>query len=103
MATRIVIDVRTGERTEQEYTPPPAPPARIPDSVDAKQFKLQLLDDGLLDTVEAWISGKGRRYQIAYQNANRFRRNDPMMQEGFAALGFDAARVDKFFTDASAL
>ncbi|ATU93878.1 hypothetical protein B5P45_25205 [Phyllobacterium zundukense] len=73
----------------------------IPDRVSRRQFRLQLIDDGLLDTVEGWIATQDERTQAAYADSGTFVRSDTMLQEGFAALGFDAARVDQFFTEAA--
>lgn len=83
------------------YVDPPPPP--IPDRVTARQFKLQLLSAGLLDQVEAWIASQSPAVQIAYSNSGTFVRDEPMMQVGFAALGFTAAQIDAFFTAAAAL
>lgn len=81
---------------------PPAPPP-VPDRVTARQFKLQLLAAGLLDQVEAWIASQSQAVQIAYANSGTFVRDEPMMQSGFAALGFTSDQIDAFFTAASAL
>ena len=82
------------------YVPAPAP---VPDRVTARQFKLQLLAAGLLDQVEAWIASQSQAVQIAYNNSGTFVRDEPMMQAGFAALGFTGEQIDAFFTAAAAL
>lgn len=74
-----------------------------PDRVSARQFKLQLLAAGLLDAVEAWIGTQDQAVQIAYANSATFVRTDPMMQAGFADLGFTEQQIDAFFTAASEL
>ncbi len=81
----------------------PASPPPVPDRVTARQFKLQLLADGLLDQVEGWIATQSQAVQIAYANSGTFVRDEPMMQAGFAALGFTPARIDVFFVAASEL
>lgn len=78
-----------------------APAPIVPDSVSARQFKLQLLTAGLLDQVEAWIATQDQAVQIAYANSGSFVRTEPMMQTGFAALGFTSEQIDAFFTAAS--
>ncbi|EXL09574.1 hypothetical protein [Aquamicrobium defluvii] len=83
------------------YVEPPAPPA--PDRVTARQFKLQLLADGILDQVEGWIATQSQAVQIAYANSGTFVRDEPMMQAGFAALGFTPEQIDAFFTAADRL
>lgn len=80
---------------------PPLP--IIPDRVTARQFKLQLLASGLLDAVEAWISTQDRAVQIAYANSGTFVRDEPMMQQGFAALGFTPEQGDAFFMSAASI
>lgn len=81
----------------------PAPPEPIPDSVSARQFKLQLLAGGLLDSVEAWVAAQDRAVQIAFEYSGSFVRGEPMMQQGFADLGFTAEQIDAFFLDAAKL
>ncbi|MBZ9822348.1 hypothetical protein [Mesorhizobium sp. CA4] len=75
----------------------------VPASVSARQFKLQLLSNGLLDQVEAFVAAQGQAVQIAYDNSGTFVRSEPMMQAGFAALGFADEQVDAFFVAASKL
>lgn len=72
-------------------------------SVSARQFKLQLLAAGLLDTVDAWIATQSRAVQIAYEYSGTFVRTEPMMAAGFAAMGFTEEQIDGFFTAASNL
>jgi hypothetical protein len=77
------------------------PTVVVPDRVTARQFKLQLLAAGLLDSVEGWIATQSQAVQIAYANSGTFVRTEPMMAAGFAALGFTSEQVDAFFTAAS--
>lgn len=79
------------------------PASVIPDSVSARQFKLQLLAAGLLDQVESWVASQDQAVQIAYANSGTFVREEPMMQSGFQALGFTEAQIDGFFTEAADL
>jgi hypothetical protein len=78
---------------------PPEPV--IPDRVTARQFKLQLLQAGLLASVEGWIGSQSQAVQIAYNNSGTFVRGEPMMQAGFTALGFTPEQIDAFFTAAA--
>lgn len=82
------------------YVEPALP---VPDRVTARQFKLQLLADGILDQVEGWIATQSQAVQIAYANSGTFVRDEPMMQAGFAALGFTEQHIDAFFMAAAAL
>lgn len=80
-------------------------PSRIPvpQIVTARQFKLQLVASGLIDQVDGWIALQDRATQIAYEYSGTFVRDEPMMQSGFAALGFTPEQVDAFFLAASKL
>ncbi|ODT22210.1 MAG: hypothetical protein ABS35_15265, partial [Kaistia sp. SCN 65-12] len=80
----------------------PLPPA-IPDRVSSRQFKMQLAISGLKAPVEAWIAAQDELTQIAYEYSGEFVRGEPMMQAGFAALGFTPEQGDAFFTAAAAL
>jgi hypothetical protein len=64
---------------------------------------LQLLADDLIDSVEAWIATQSRDIQIAYESSGTFVKTEPMMQSGFAALGFTSEQIDNFFVEASKL
>lgn len=86
----------------EPYVPPENVPT-IPESVSARQFKLQLLASGLLDAVESFVSAQSRAVQIAYENSGSFVRTEPMMLAGFTALGFDDGQIDAFFVAASGL
>lgn len=76
---------------------------RIPQNVTARQFKLQLVAAGLIDQVDGWIATQDRATQVAYEYSGTFVRNESMMQEGFAAMGFTSEQVDAFFLAASKL
>ena len=79
-----------------------APPV-IPETVSARQFKLQLEIQGLTLAVETWVAAQSKLVRIAYANSGRFDRAEPMLQAGFAALGFSQAQLDAFYTAAAAL
>lgn len=106
---RILMNVQLGAEiadvTIEAYEPPePAPQEPgIPDSVSARQFKLQLLAAGLLDQVEGWVSQQSQAVQIAYDNSGAFVRGEPMMQQGFSDLGFTDEQIDAFFVAAAQL
>lgn len=81
----------------------PEPVVVVPDRVTARQFKMQLEIDGLLASVDAWVASQEKLVQIAYANSGTFLRTEPMLQAGFAALGFTQQQGDEFFTNAAAL
>lgn len=72
-------------------------------AVSSRQFKLQLLAAGLLDQVDAWVSGQSRDVQIAYEYSGTFVKDSPMMAAGFAAMGFTEPQIDAFFSAAAKL
>lgn len=78
-------------------------PGEVPEAISARQFKMRLYLDGLKDQAGGWIAQQSELVRIAYESSATFRRDDPMMQDGFAALGFTAEQVDAFFRAASAL
>lgn len=81
----------------------PQPVPVIPSTVSARQFKLQLEIQGLTLSVETWVAAQSKLIRIAYANSGRFDRNEPMLQAGFAALGFSQAQLESFYTAAAAL
>ncbi|PCD66825.1 hypothetical protein [Rhizobium phaseoli] len=82
-----------------DYLNKPLPVA----AVSARQFKLQLLAAGLLDSVDAWVAQQPRDVQIAYEYSGTFVKDSEMMTTGFAAMGFTAQQIDGFFVAAAQL
>ncbi|PBB29849.1 MAG: hypothetical protein E5V67_27605 [Mesorhizobium sp.] len=85
------------------FSAPPAPPAVVPESVSARQFHLQLSVAGLRAQVIAWIGTQPVEMQDAFEYSGSFVRSEPMMESGFAALGYTSAQIDAFFTAAALL
>lgn len=78
-------------------------PVTVPDRVSSRQFGLQMIAAGIKDQVDTWIATQDAATKWAYERSATFVRDDPMMQTGFAALGFTSAQIDAFFTAAAAL
>lgn len=78
-------------------------PIIIPERVTSRQFKFQLIDMDLYDMVEAWIDMQDKKTQIGFDTSSTFARTDPMLNQGFVALGFTEEQVDAFFLAASQL
>jgi hypothetical protein len=97
----VTVEMVNGVPTYVNHTEAAAEP--IPERVTSRQFKLQLLADDLIDSVEAWIATQSRDIQIAYESSGTFVKTEPMMQSGFAALGFTSEQIDNFFVEASKL
>jgi hypothetical protein len=100
-----IIDVGTGEGVKVPYTPPEHVPHDdlIPDSVTARQFKMQLVIAGLKSQVDAWVAAQEEVVQVAYEYSGNFLKNEPMMEAGFSELGFTEEERDGFFLAASKL
>jgi hypothetical protein len=75
----------------------------VPDFVTPRQVRLLLLQQGLLDQVEAMISGQDRAARITWEFAVEFRRDDPLLISLGTALGLTSQQIDEFFIAASAL
>lgn len=74
----------------------------VPQKVTRRQFKLALLDIGILDDVEAMIAASNdRALQINWAEALDFERSNPFIAQMAAALSKTAAEVDALFVLAS--
>ena len=74
-----------------------APPPTVPPSVTRAQFKLALLDLGLLTAVESLVAGSGdQALQINWAERLEFERNHPLVI-ATAALGKTEAEIDALF------
>jgi len=104
----VITDAQTGEQTIRPYTPEEIAaienaPTTVPQSVTPRQVRLLLLQQGLLDGVEAMIAASDQATQITWQYASTFNRNDPLLDALAARLGLTSQQVDQFFIAAAAL
>lgn len=90
------------KREEADQSPPPS---IVPGVVSARQVRLLLLNQGLLDDVEAVIAQQERATQIAWEYAVEFRRDDPLLKKLALQppLSLNEAQLDQFFVAAAAL
>lgn len=77
--------------------------SQVPEKVTARQVRLLLLQQGLLDEVEAMIKQQDRATQIAWEWADEFRRDAPLLLALAANLGLTDEVLDNFFIAAAAL
>ena len=75
----------------------------IPQSVTPRQVRIILLQQGLLDQVEAMIKTQDRATQITWEFASEFRRDNPLLAGLAANLGLTQQQIDQFFIAAAAL
>lgn len=83
-------------------TPEPAAPP-VPTEVSAAQGRLALLQAGVLDALEAWITTQPRATQIEYAARGTWRRDWPLVAMGAEALGLTEAQLDELFILAATL
>lgn len=62
------------------------------------QGQLALLQAGLLDTVESWVSTQPRATQIEYAERGEWRRDWPLVVNAGTALGMTDSQLDDLFT-----
>lgn len=75
----------------------------VPASVTPRQVRLLLLQQGLLDQVEAMIATQDQATKITWEFALEFKRNDPLLQALGAGLNLSPEQIDQFFIAASKL
>ncbi len=93
------------EWLQEGNNPEPADPivTPIPTLITMRQARLQLLADGVLDDVSAAVAGMGAAAQIEWEYASEIQRTNPLVPAMQTILGWDGARVDQYFIEASKL
>jgi hypothetical protein len=90
-------------------TPEPAdaPPVPVITSVEMRQARLALLEQGLLTQVNnavATMPGElGNKARIEWEFSNAVRRDKPLVQVVAASLGLTSQQIDDLFTLAATL
>ena len=85
------------------FTAPPEPEVVAPQSISMRQCRLQLLADGLLQTVEDQIAVMDDTSKITWEYATVVERNDPLTGVFKIILGLTDEQMDTMFMSASAL
>lgn len=94
---------KIGDAWDGESFTTPIPVQIIPESVTALQGLLALEEQGLSQAYEEWASSNERTFvEKAFINkAITWKRTDPVLQEGAAALGLSTEDLDSLFLLAS--
>ena len=80
----------------------PEPIIIIPQVITMRQARLQLLEVGLLDDVEALVA-LDRKSQIEWEYASEVYRQSPLIESVKGALNLTDAQIDNMFVEASKL
>lgn len=78
-------------------------PIPVPSEVDAAQIRLLLLNEGLLDDVEAMIQKQSQAIRIEWEYRTRYRRDNPLLTGLAASLKLTDEQIDAFFIAAAQL
>lgn len=70
----------------------------VPQSVTMRQARLALLQQNLLDSVEAAVAQAGTAAQIEWEYAQELKRDHPLTVSLSAALGLTSQQLDDLFT-----
>lgn len=91
-----------GEFIKAPIVIPEPEPIQVPQMITPRQFRLQLLNLGLLDEVEAMAS-VDKATQIWFEYSLDFQRNHEMLLASASALDLSSEDLDTFFIEASKL
>ena len=83
------------------YVAPPLPAPVVPGRISMRQARLVLLSAGLLDTVNAAVTGLPRAEQIEWEYATEVRRDSSLVARLAQAINLSGEQLDDLFTQAS--
>ena len=90
-----------GDKVDAVYMVRPATAeeiaATVPGSVDRYQIRAALKEMGRLEAARSAVQAASEDLQLAFNEANAFRRTSPTIAALAAALGLTAAQVDELF------
>lgn len=93
-----LIDGKWMQKWEVDEVPMP-----VPQIISARQVRLILLQQGLLETVGAMIEQQEEAVRIEWEYATEFRRDNPLLTGLAANLGLTDEQIDEFFIAAAQL
>ena len=101
------IDEALLAEIQSEWVPPPFPPVPVITSVEMRQARLALLEQGLLTQVNnavATMPGElGNKARIEWEFSKAVRRDKPLVQVVAASLGLTSQQIDDLFALAATL
>lgn len=107
---RLVVNLQTGERqiinlTPEEIAALPGPqPEPVPQVVSRFQAKAALAQAGLLAQADAVVAASGNAVlQLAWAEANEFRRDSAGINSLAPAIGLNSAALDDLFRVAAGI
>ncbi len=106
---RIVLNVQTGvvsviDLTPEEIAALPPPVNPVPQVVSRFQAKAALAQAGLLTQADAVVAQSGNAVlQLAWAEANEFRRDSPGINSLAPAIGLNSAALDDLFRAAAGI
>lgn len=74
-----------------------------PLSLSSARALIALEQAGLLDDLEAWIATQPRTTQIAFERAQEFRSDSPLLVAGATALGLTEGQLRALFVSGKAV
>lgn len=99
--TDMVSIMRDGEIVQVLASSVPASTPRVPEFVTRRQAKRALLDAGLYSAAETAILSAGTAAVIDWQDADTFRRDNPLIEAMRLALSLTHTQVDDLFRAAA--
>lgn len=96
-----VADLFARADSDPNTKPYDPPPPVVPSVVSRFQARAALMQAGLLDQAEAAVLQAGPLAQLAWADAQEFRRNSPTINSLAALVGLTEAQIDALFISAS--
>lgn len=84
-----------------EYTAPPQPSVSVPPVVSRFQARAALYQAGVLSAAETAIQGADMVSQIAWEDAQEFRRTSPLVSDIAQQIGLSESELDDLFIQAA--
>lgn len=97
------IDLETIDIPEAPFPPTILEENKVPAIISTLQGKLQLLNIGLIDSIEAIIEQSGQAEKIYWKDSTTWERSSPILNRLAPVIGMTQEGLDQFFIEASKL